>query len=176
MLWCVAECCSIRVCCTCQKTQAKETYKRDLQKRPLYVKRDSTETNMFTCRIFLIHFAAVCCSVCVAACCSVLQCFAVCCSVLQCVAVCCSVLQCVAVCCSVLQYVCSHAVPFGSALLRDCCSVLQCVVECCSVLQCVAVCCSACIYLPHLFDPLCCARIVFGGFVVLGCLCCSVLQ
>ena len=43
----------------------------------------------------------VCCSVCVAMGCSVLQCVAVCCGVLRCVAVCCSVLQCVVVWCCI---------------------------------------------------------------------------
>jgi len=71
----------------------KETYKRDLQKKPAATAVASCCAGSFVRRFLLqvsFHDEYVC---------FVASCVAVCCSVLQCVAVCCSVLQCVAVSC-----------------------------------------------------------------------------
>ena len=74
-------------------------------------------------------------------------CVAACCSVLQRVAACCSVTTrtlCVAACCSALQRVAASLLARSRSQTSSpadavCCSVLQCVAACCSVLQHVAV-------------------------------------
>ena len=86
----------------------------------------------------MLQYVTVCCSVLVAACCSVLQCVAVRCSVLQCVAVCCSVSQCVAVCCSVLQCVAVCCKHMNKILKHNVCTC---------VTMCVCVCvCAMCVW------------------------------
>ena len=124
----------------------------------------------------VMQCVAVCCRVCVAVRCIVLQRLASCYSMLQCVAV---RLQCVAVCCSVVQFVavwCSasctmqHTAPRCNTV---CCIVLQrgavrCIVMQCvavrsSVLQRIAVCCSV---LQHVFVYLLiCALCVYSTCV-----------
>jgi len=110
--------------------------------------------------IILQHIlcVAVCCSVAVLQCCSMLRCVAVCLyaksrhrawfwiavssysthCVLQCVAVCCSVLHCVAACWHAKSI---HRAWFWIAVsFYSTHCVLQCAAVCCSVLQCVAEC------------------------------------
>jgi len=76
------------------------------------------------CCVHVVGMFQLCCSVCVAVCCNVLQCVVVCCSVLQCVAICCSVLQCAAV---------SYVRVVGRFQLGR--SVLKRIAAFCSVLQ-----------------------------------------
>jgi len=71
-------------------------------------------------------------------------CVAACCSVLQYVVVCCSALQCVVECVSGLTSRCSSLQHSAVQHKSVCRSMLQCVAVCCGVLQCVAVCCEVC--------------------------------